>query len=86
MKTKAKRQQYKTKKQRRQWWNSLSLDEQQKYIERRQAKKAKQRKMYPKPPLRYNPEYPWMTEGVNADNKEQWLAMIHKKNSWLKVA
>ena len=86
MKRKTKRQQHKTKKQRRQWWNSLSLDEQQEYIERRQAKKAKQRKNKPPRVLRYNPEYPWMTEGVNESNRANWLAMIHKKNPWLKVA
>ena len=83
-KTKAKRQKYKTKKQRQQWWKALSLDEQQEYIERRQAKKAKQRKNKPLRVLRYNPEYPWMTEGVNESNRDDWLAMIHKKNPWLK--
>ena len=86
MKRKTKRQQYKTKKQRQQWWKSLSLDEQQEYIERRQAKKAKQRKMRPERLLKYNPAYPWLTEGVNKSNRDDWLVMIHKKNPWLKVA
>ena len=76
----------KTKKQRRQWWKSLTPEQQQAYIEKRQAKKAKERKNRPKRVLRYNPEYPWLTEGVNDTNREQWKAMIRKKNSWLKVA
>ena len=75
-----------TKKQRQQWWNSLSLDEQQEYIERRQAKKTEKRKNEPERVLKYIFKYPWTIEGVNADNKEQWLAIIHKKNPWLKIA
>ena len=84
MKRKTKR--YKTKSQRQQWWKSLSLDEQQEYIEHRQAKKAKARKLSPPKKLKYNPTYPWLTEGVNESNRADWLALIHKKNPWLKVA
>ncbi|HDY88131.1 MAG TPA: hypothetical protein ENH82_08475 [bacterium] len=73
-----------SKAERQQWWKSLSLDEQQDYIERRQAKKAEQRKNRPKRVLEYNPAYPWMTEGVNDSNREQWLRAIHKKNPWLR--
>ncbi len=83
---KPKTYQYKTKKQRRQWWNSLSFYQQQIYIEKRQAIKAKRHKNQSKRVLRYNPEYPWMTEGVNETNRAQWWAMIKKKNPWLKVA
>lgn len=35
--------------------------------------------------LKFDPKYPWATEGVNSKNKKQWLAMIHKKNPWLKL-
>ena len=75
-----------TKKQRQQWWKLLSLDEQQAYIEKRQSKKAKRRKNQPERVLKYNPEYPWLTEGVNDKNREQWQEMIAKKNPWLKIA
>lgn len=34
----------------------------------------------------YNKDYPWLIEGVNDNNRKQWLAMIHRKNPWLKVA
>ena len=78
--------QYKTKKQRRQWWKSLTFYQQQVYIEKRQAIKAERRKNQPKRVLRYNPEYSWLTEGVNDNNREQWEKMIAKKNPWLKVA
>ena len=48
--------------------------------------KAERRENEPERALKYNPKYPWMTEGVNADNRDKWRAMIHKKNPWLKVA
>ena len=73
-----------TKKERQAWWKALSSEEQSKYIERRQAKKAEHRKKHPLPALKYNSKYPWSTEGVNKGNRERWLAMIHKKNPWLK--
>ena len=34
--------------------------------------------------LQFDPKYPWATQGVNKDNKQQWLAMIYKKNPWLR--
>ena len=30
--------------------------------------------------------YPWVTEGVNETNKDQWLRTIKQKNPWLKIA
>ena len=76
----------KTKKERRKWWRNLTPDQQASQIEKWQAIKAKKRKYQPKRVLRYNPEYPWMTEGVNEGNRKQWQKMIAKKNPWLKVA
>lgn len=86
-----KKKKWKTKKQRQQWWKSLTLDEQQEYIEKRQASKAKYRKNNPKQSkkddYRYPSKiYPWLIEGVNDSNREQWQKMIAKKNPWLKVA
>ena len=31
-----------------------------------------------------NPKIPWYREGVNPNNKKQWLNAVHKKNPWLK--
>ena len=76
----------KTKKQRQQWWNSLTPDEKDVQIKKWQVQKAKRRKIKPVQELKYNPKYPWMTEGVNPKNRKNWLAMIKKKNPWLKVA
>jgi len=75
----------KTKAQRQEWWKNLTEEERTEYIERRQAKKAEQRAKRPPVVLKYNPKYPWITEGVNKGNRERWLAMIHKKNPWLKM-
>lgn len=86
MRNKTKAKQYKTKKQRQQWWSNLTWTERDEYIKSRQAKRTKQRKDRPLRPKIFNPEYPWLTEGVNEGNREQWLAIIHKKNPWLKVA
>jgi len=77
---------HKSKKERQEWRRNLTPDEQEAYIERKQAKKAEQRENQPKQPLRYNPKYSWMTEGVNEGNRAKWWAMIKKKNPWLKVA
>ena len=76
----------KTKKKRQQWWNNLTPEQQDQQIEKWQAQKAKVRKLLPDKILEYNPEYPWMTEGVNDTNRAEWWAMINKKNPWLKVA
>ncbi len=76
----------KSKKERREWWRNLTPEQQAAQIEKWQAKKAERRENEPERVLKYNPKYPWMTEGVNADNRDKWLAMIHKKNPWLKVA
>ena len=51
-----------------------------------QSQKAERRQGRPVKELEYNPDYPWLTEGVNDSNRDEWLAMIHKKNPWLKVA
>ena len=72
-----------TKEQRRAWWFSLSDDEQQAYIERRQEKKTAWRQKHPKKEPAYNPKYPWATEGVGPGNREQWQRTILKKNPWL---
>ena len=76
----------KTKKERRKWWRNLTPEQREAQIEKWQAQKAERRENEPPRVLKYNPKYPWMTEGVNADNRDKWLAMIHKKNPWLKVA
>ena len=76
----------KSKKQRQQWWNSLTSEQQGEQIEKWQAQKAERRKIIPNKILKYNPTYPWLTEGVNPENKDKWLKMIYKKNPWLKVA
>ncbi|KKL24345.1 hypothetical protein LCGC14_2416240 [marine sediment metagenome] len=74
----------KTKKERQEWWKNLTEQERTEYIEHRQAKKAEHRRKHPWPALKYNPKYPWSTGGVNKGNRERWLAMIHRKNPWLK--
>ena len=74
----------KTKKQCQQWWKDLTLKQRGEYIEKKQAQKAERRKLEPPRILKYSSKYPWRTKGVNSKNKKQWLAMIHKKNPWLK--
>lgn len=74
----------KTKKQRQQWWKDLTPEQQGEYIEKKQVQKAERRSHEPPRVLKFNPKYPWRTEGVNSKNKKQWLAMIYKKNPWLK--
>ena len=76
----------KSKKERQKWWRNLTSEQQQEYIEKKQAQKAKRREIHPLKELEYNPKYPWMTEGVNDTNRAEWWAMILKKNPWLKVA
>lgn len=73
----------KTKKQRQQWWNSLTPKQQADHIKKRQAQITEARKLNPPKELMCNPQYPWMTEGVNDTNREQWWAMTKKKNPWL---
>ena len=73
----------KTKKERQEWWRNLTLEQQSEYIRSRQARKAEERQDQPERALKYNPKYPWLTEGVNESNRDDWLAMIHKKNPWL---
>ena len=67
-----------SKSNQKQWWNSLSLKQQLSQISKWQAKRHRKTKV-----LRFDPKYPWCTEGVNKDNKEQWLEMIFGKNPWL---
>lgn len=76
----------KTKKQRQEWWAGLTFEQKGKWIEKWQAQKEERRKHLPPRELRYNPKYPWVTEGVNSTNRGKWWAMIKKKNPWLKVA
>jgi len=75
----------KSKKQRQQWWNRLTSEQKAEHIKNRQARTAEKRKLNPPKELEFNPEYPWLTEGVNDKNRERWLAMIQKENPWLKV-
>ena len=77
---------HKTKKERQKWWRNLTFDQQAKQIEKWQAQKAERRENEPPRLLKYNLAYPWLTEGVNESNRADWLAMIKKKNPWLKVA
>ena len=70
-------------KQRQQWWNGLTSEQQADHIKKRQAQKAEARKLNPPKELEFNPEYPWLTEGVNDTNRKKWSAMIKKKNPWL---
>jgi len=76
----------KTKAQRQQWWDNLTPDKKETQIIKWQRQKAKKRKLYSEKKLKFNPKYPWMTTGVNDKNRKKWLAMIRKKNPWLKVA
>jgi len=119
---------WKTKKQRQQWWNDLTPEQQAEQIEKWQAQKADKRRngsiqkmarvkekfdcgdcfhrwtrscvdMMPngceywfnptsklRPLRRHNAKYPWVTDGVNDENRVDWRAVINKKNPWLKVA
>ncbi len=90
VKSKKKRQKpkkyHKSKKERQEWWRNLTPEQREAQIEKWQAQKAERRKDEPKRILKYNPAYPWLTEGVNDSNREQWQKMIAKKNPWLKVA
>lgn len=72
-----------TKEQRRQWWFSLSDDEKESYIARRQQRKTEWRKLHPKKEPVYDPKYPWVTLGVDDSNREQWQSVILSKNPWL---
>lgn len=73
----------KSKEQRRKWWFSLTPEQQGEYIKRRQAKKTKERAKMPKRVQKYDEKYPWVTEGVNESNREQWFSLILAKNPWL---
>ena len=73
----------KTKNERRAWWNGLSDDEKENYIARRQAQKTEWRRKHPKKEPAYDKRYPWITEGVTDSNREQWKALILKRNKWL---
>ena len=75
----------KSKRQRQQWWRSLTLEQQDEYIRRKQARKAEERKNSSPKKLKVNPKCPWLTEGVNKTNRKQWLAMIKRENPWLKI-
>jgi len=74
----------KTKAERQRWWKNLSPQEQEAYIERRQARKTAWRKKHPKKELAYDRRFPWATEGVDDTNRAAWQRMILKKNPWLR--
>ena len=76
----------KTKRQRQQWWKSLTLEQQSQQIEKWWAQKAIKRENMPLMAQDVVPGYPWLTESVNDTNKAQWMAMVLRKNPWLKVA
>lgn len=72
-----------TKAERVAWWKSLSPQEQEAYIARRQERKTAWRKKHPAKVQIYDPKYPWATEGVSESNREQWQRTILAKNKWL---
>lgn len=48
----------KSKKQRQQWWNRLTSEQQAEHIINRQARTAEKRELNPPKELEFNPEYP----------------------------
>ena len=74
-----------TKAERQAWWNGLSPQEQQEYIERKQARKTAWREKHPKEEPAYNPKYPWATNGIDDSNRAAWQKVILKKNPWLNL-
>lgn len=67
-----------TKKQRQQWWDNLTVEQKAEQVKKWQGESCEKTKA-----LEYNSEFPWLTEGVNGQNKKQWLAAICRKNPWL---
>jgi hypothetical protein len=75
----------KTKKQRQEWWYSLTPEQQNEYITKRQAqtelrRSKKDRTIDPKRAKKY----PWLIDGVNKENRTQWVNMVLSKNPWLR--
>ncbi len=68
----------KSKAERQAWWRSLTVQEQQDYIARRQAKKTKRR--YSKRKVRG-----FEASGVGPNNRRLWELFILSKNPWLDV-
>lgn len=67
----------KSKAQRQAWWRSLSPEQQDEYIERRQSRKAELRKSRsPVQPVGFE------ATGVNESNRAEWMALILLKNPW----
>ena len=79
-KKQSKKKKRKTKKQRQAWWNSLTKEEKRLQIAKWKAKKDAEVK--PEKKLEYDPKYPWVTEGVNEENREQWQQTILNQNPW----
>ncbi len=69
-----------TKEERQAWWRGLTFDEKDTHIRRWQGQRERRRRPKVK---RFDPKYPWATEGVNRQNKEQWMDLIIRKNPWL---
>ena len=67
----------KTKASRRAWWASLTLEQQQAYIEKRQAQKNEQRQGQSSCPV-----FPEINE-INESNRAEWQARIKKLNPWV---
>ena len=67
----------KTKAQRRTWWNNLTPQQQQAYIERKQAEKSQQRAE-----THYESPCPDFPE-INDSNRADWQARIKKLNPWV---
>jgi len=72
-----------TKAERVAWWKSLSPQEQEAYIARRQERKTAWRKKHPAKVQIYDPKYPWATNGIDDSNRAAWQKVILKKNQWL---
>ena len=66
----------KTKKQRKQWWNSLTPEQQEDYIEHKQELKAKKRQTSP-----ITNKYPEPI--ITAENRAEWEKKILSKNPWM---
>ena len=66
-----------SKAEKRRWWFSRTLEEQQAHIAKKQAEKAK------RPARESNcPVYPV----IDDSNRAEWEALILKKNPWLAAA
>jgi len=69
----------KSKAERRAWWASLTDEQRQAYIERKQAEKSQRRAEsdYQSP----CPDFP----EINDSNRAEWQARIKKLNPWVQI-